>query len=69
VRVRLIKGTVVDSTYSDDQGIYRFYDVSPDTYTVVGTVNIEGVIYRGQASVTVTAPGSTVEVDLLLERQ
>jgi hypothetical protein len=69
VRVRLIKGTVVDSAYSDDQGIYRFYDVSPDTYTVVGTVNIEGVIYRGQASVTVTAPGSTVEVDLLLERQ
>jgi hypothetical protein len=69
VRVRLIKGTMVDSTYSDDQGIYRFYDVSPDTYTVVGTLNIEGVIYRGQASVTVTAPGSTVEVDLLLERQ
>jgi Flp pilus assembly protein TadG len=72
VYVRLIRvsdGQVVDSTYSDDQGNYRFYNVAAGTYRLVGTVTIGGTVYRDQENVTVTAPSSTVEVDLLLEPQ
>ena len=65
--VELIQGIVVDSTYSDDQGIYRFYEISPGLCNVVGTVNVEGVIYSGEESVLVAPPGP-FEVDLLLER-
>jgi hypothetical protein len=72
VYVRLIRvsdGQVVDSTYSDDQGNYRFYNVAAGTYRLVGTVTIGGTVYRDQENVTVTAPSSTVEVNLLLEPQ
>jgi hypothetical protein len=67
--IRVSNGQVVASTYSDDQGNYSFYNVAAGTYNIVGTVTIGGAVYGDQESVTVTAPSSTVQVDLLLERQ
>jgi Flp pilus assembly protein TadG len=67
--IRVSDGMVVDSTYSDNDAVYRFYNVAPGTYTVVGTVTIWGGTYSDQEGVTVTTPGDSIQVDLLLTRQ
>jgi hypothetical protein len=64
--IRTSDGMVVDSTYSDNEAIYRFYGVEPETYTVVGTVTIGHRTYRDEESVTVTPLSDSIQVDLLL---
>jgi urease gamma subunit len=67
--VRVSDGMVVASTFSNGQGIYGFDDVAAGTYTLVGEVTIEEVVYRDEEGVTVTDPESSIEVELILQEQ
>ena len=67
--VTLMQGsTIVADTISDaENGTYRFDGVAPGTYSVLGEIVIDGLLYYDVVpEVTVVAGVETADVDLIL---
>jgi uncharacterized repeat protein (TIGR01451 family) len=52
--------------YTNSDGVYYFQSLPPETYTVTGCINIDGISYFGSYTGAVVQPGENLIVNLFL---